>query len=461
MIPRLHFVQEDEQLLIETFTHRRVVNGPNSYFSRPLERVMKRKALQLGPTDYVVVRNMLTGELHNEIGPLLYFLEANEEEVEVKQAIPLREYEYVRILDRNSGQVRVERGEQIVYLEPTEKTITPVRSGTEIDDWQAVLVRNTQTGQLMLITEKQLYIPAANEEVVEVRDRLRLEDHEVAIIKDHEGRYEFRYGSSEERSFFLDPYTELVTLRWSSGIHKDQRTLKVSKIDLRPKFMWYEFEVRTQDNVELVIGVTLFWQIMDVQQMINTTDDTPGDICSHARSVIIQAVSRTTLEVFLANFNTIVQNAVINDTDTFYDERGSVIKAVEVRSIACKDPDTQRILNEIIMETTNRLNRLQKQESENEVSVKQIEGEIETESRRGSLLESRREHDRLAARIVGESEADKVRMFFEELGDGLSVEDKLMIYQTLRKQDMLAVLSKGSSRLFYTPNDVDLSIETH
>jgi hypothetical protein len=53
------------------------------------------------------------------------------------------------------------------------------------------------------------------------------------------------------------------------------------------------------------------------------------------------------------------------------------IEAIEVRSITCKEPATQRILQEIIQETTNRLNQLQKQESENEVSLKRIQGQID------------------------------------------------------------------------------------
>jgi hypothetical protein len=49
---------------------------------------------------------------------------------------------------------------------------------------------------------------------------------------------------------------KIVTLHWSTGIHKDCRDLGITKFVLRPKFMWYEFEVRTQDNVEIVIGIT-------------------------------------------------------------------------------------------------------------------------------------------------------------------------------------------------------------
>jgi hypothetical protein len=65
----------------------------------------------------------------------------------------------------------------------------------------------------------------------------------------------------------------------------------VSRFDLRPSFMNYEFIARTTDNVELAISITFFWRIIDVEAMILKTADTPGDICTHARSIIIQAVA--------------------------------------------------------------------------------------------------------------------------------------------------------------------------
>jgi regulator of protease activity HflC (stomatin/prohibitin superfamily) len=460
IIPRLYFLQEDEQVLVESFTRRWVVNGPGTYRSRPFQRVERRKGLTLGPTDYLRVRDTLTGETRNVVGPRLYFLGASEEVVEQLEAIPLKRNQYLRLLDTRTGVIRVERGEGSVYLEPTEKILEHVREGINIDDQTAVMVRDSQSGQLDLVTDPQVFIPAPQQEIAEVRERIRLEDHQTVVIKDEAGRYTFRQGRDEERSFFLEPHTELVTLYWSSGLYKDQRGLKITHVDSRPKFMWYEFEARTQDNVELVLGITFFWQIVDVPAMIETTDDTPGDICSHARSAIIQSVSQVTLETFLAGFNAIVREAVLEEDDEFYRERGVKLHAVEVRSIACKDPDTQQVLQEIIRETTNRLNEIQKQESENEVRLKRIAGEIDSEEMRRQLLEIQRENVQTVARMEGAAEATRVQAFFEGLGEGVSQADALAIFNTLRKQDVLERLSEGSAQLYFTPAEVDLSIET-
>jgi regulator of protease activity HflC (stomatin/prohibitin superfamily) len=504
IVPWIYFVQEDEQLLVTSFTQRKVINGPGRYIARPFESVIRRQAIRLNPTQFAQLSDTLTGELRNiqgphlyfptayedvtamsealslkenmyayilnnetgEVhmirGPQLYFPEATETITQVSTAIPLKEFQYVRILDTSSGKVKVIRGETTVFLEPTEQLIgSGTADGVNIDEQTAVVVRDVANGQLSLITQQQVFIPAAHQELVEVRKRIRLEDHETVIIKDKDGRYTFKNGNSAERSFFLDPYSELVTLRWSSGLHKDRRELYLTHIDIRPKYMWYEFEVRTKDNVELVIGITFFWQIVDVPAMIKMTDDTAGDICSHARSTIIQAVSKVTLEGFLDDFNNIVRNAALGDSEVvFYHERGVQINAVEVRSVSCKDAETQAILMEIIQETTNRLNRLQKQESENEVRLKRLHGEIESENARGDLLSVRRIHAKTEALTDGEAESERVKQFLDGLGDTLAMEQKVSIFNTLRKRDIIDALSKGSATVYFTPSDVNLSIET-
>ncbi|MBN2005503.1 MAG: hypothetical protein JXA21_19245 [Anaerolineae bacterium] len=460
IIPWIYFLKEDEQALVESLTRREVVNGPGMFISKPFQQVHVRKGITLDPTHYLRVRDSLTGEVHNELGPKIYFPTASEEVVETLEAVPLTQNEYIRILDTRTGVVRVERGENSVYLEPTEKFIEKIQDGINIDERTAVVVRNIESGQLKLIDTPQVFMPSADQQIAQVSKRICLEDHETVVVKDKFGGFTFRKGNDAERSFFLDPYSELVTFRWSVGIHKDQRTLTITHIDSRPKFMWYEFEARTQDNVEIMLAITIFWQITDVEAMIRTTDDTPGDICSHARSAIIQSISQVTLEVFLAKFNAIVRDAVLGTADTFYAERGSVLHSVEVRSISCKDPETQQVLQEIIRETTNRLNQLQKQASENEVKIRQLSGEIEAEQMRQELLQIQRQNVLAEAQMDGEAESAKVRAFFEGLGDQIPPTEAVALFNTLRKQEMIEKLSTGSAQIYFTPADVDLSIES-
>lgn len=460
IFPTLYSLQQDDQLLIRSATSRRVVNGPGQVIVPPFQRGKRRKAITLEPTQYVRLRNTLTGELRNEVGPKLLFLGANDDVIERGTAIVLKSNQYLRVLDEVSGVTRVERGEKTVILQPNEKTIGGVETGIEIDAQTAVMVRSTRTGQLRLITTPQMFVPTADEEIIETRGRIRLEDHETVVLKDNDGRLIIRRGTDAERAFFLEPYLDLVTFRWSSGLTKDRRGINITHIDARPKYMWYDFEVRTQDNVELQIGLTFFWQIHDVRRLISTTDDATGDVCAHARSRIIQAVSRVTLEAFLASFNEIAAASVLAEDDPFYEDRGVRILSIEVRHIVCKDPGTQRILQEIIQETTNRINRMQKQESENEILIRRIQGETEAEGQRERLLQIQRANHRLAALSAGEGEANRVRAFLVGLGDSLTTDAKIAMFQLLRKGETLQALSEGTAQLYFTPSDVDLSLET-
>ena len=459
IIPYLRLLREYEQALLVGPVNRKVVNGPGMVYVGPLTSCTVRTALTLTPTQYAKIEDAIAGTVRVVRGPGLYFFTANESSYKVHDALALKTYEYVRIQDRSSGKIRIEKGEKQVLLEPLETILGGQQSGINVDEHTAVLVRNDRDGTLRLVTQPQVFIPSADESVVEPREKIVLQSHETAIIKDKNGTFVFRSGTDKEPSFFLGPFEELVTMEWSRGKRKDARDLLVQKFDTRPKYMGFECDVRTKDNVELVLELTFFWQIKEMPRLVAHTDDPTGDICSHARSRIIQAVSRSSLQDFLEGSNSIIQKVLVDEGDDFYSQRGTQIHAVEVTSIKCKDPKTQAVLNDIIQEATNRLNNLQKQEGENEVRLNKLKGEIEEEKLRSELLTIQSQHSIQQAGAEGQAQASRVKVFFEKLGD-MTLEKKLEIFGALNKAQILADLSKGSAQLYFTPQEVDLTIES-
>jgi len=141
---------------------------------------------------------------------------------------------------------------------------------------------------------------------------------------------------------------------------------------------------------------TIFWQVVDVPTMVERTGDPRGDVWYHARSSLIQAVSGVTLEAFMQGFNSLVSQAAATDT-AFYSQRGVALLSLEVTSFACKDATTARVLQEIIQETTNRINRLQQQRSENEVEQEKLAAELALEQQRQSLVTAKADNDRILA----------------------------------------------------------------
>merc|ERR1712087_623019 len=183
-------------------------------------------------------------------------------------------------------------------------------------------------------------------------------------------------------------------------------------------------EVRTSDNVKLRLEGQIFWKIIDVRRLIDATDDPAGDVWQHARSALIQAVSDQPLNAFMAGFNAIVMQAFRTQaTDGVYSERGVQVVSMELTRYEPMDRKTADTLQQIIQETTNRINKLQAQESENEVKAAKLRSDIKLESQRKELIEAQSENARLEAEMTGQSDGTKLveraATFISGLADAL------------------------------------------
>jgi len=516
----LRFISIDEQLVIHGLQQQIVINGPQTVFINPIttKKFEISKALSLGPNEYCVIKNILSGERYIKEGPKLVWLKpydkimtnsyGKEKRVAIslkanefirfidnetgkvrvvkgeqgcvvpgpyeeyldangkRQAFDLKVFEYVKIENKKTGEVRTERGEKLVFLGPFEELVGRSKlQAVEVDEETAVLVRNKRTGQQHLVTEKMLFVPSHDEEVKEVRKLIKLADYEACIVRDKSGKDKFYFGSNEDqRSFFLPPYCQLVELLWSRGRRREYRDLRIKKLDLRPMFMSFEFNCRTNDNVELILEGSFFWEVFDLQAMMKFTNDTTGDVCNHARSRFIELVSRVTLQEFMTKFNVIAKQVHENDDSNFYEQRGVKIHSLEVTGYRCAESSTALILEQIIQETTNRMNKLQQQESENEVQLQEIKGDIEEEKARSELITIQTMNSNAKAKMEGLAEAEKVASFLRQLrGDFPEMDTKTSVHlwQTLRKEDALKAVSSSKANLYFTPSDVNLSIENH
>jgi len=488
--PKIVLTDKQYVRLLDTKSgKKRLQRGPDTVVPEPLESYEEgvREAIKLEEREYLVVTNQLSGEQRVEEGPQLLFPGVHESTGATQQKLALRKneyakvvdegtgeirvvhgpqvlvpakaterlgrvlnafellnHQYVKLVDQATGQVRVERGEAIVVPGPNEEAVGDVMDAVNVDDETAVLVVSKQSGQQRLVTQKGLFFPDKYDEIIEVRKLVRVADHEVAIARDNEGTYHFyngaasAKGSAQGTSFFVQPHHELVTMLWSSGTAPDDlkrnvvRNAKsvaykvpVEKIDLRPQYAFFEYTVRTSDNVELVLEGTIFWQVTDVAKMIKRTGDPKGDVWYHARSALIQAVSTVTLETFMASFNSIVLKAAAMD-GPFYEERGVMLHNLEVVRYEPKDEQTAGVLQKIIQETTNHINRMQQQKSENDVEKEKMTALIELEKQRAGLLKEKTANEKLLQASDGEAEGTRLAQstlaFMKQLAS--SVEDE-------------------------------------
>merc|ERR1712224_697570 len=155
------------------------------------------------------------------------------EVLEAKQsAFKLQRNEYIKLLDVATGVVRVEIGEQIVFPYPTEDARSAhVQQAVDVNHDTAVLVLSKETGQQRLVTDRGLFFPGAHDEILEVRQLIRVEPHQVAIVQDNAGVYTFHSGASNGKgtAFFLPPHCELKRQEYvrltdtSSGVVRVER----------------------------------------------------------------------------------------------------------------------------------------------------------------------------------------------------------------------------------------------
>jgi hypothetical protein len=494
---------------------RRVVKGPCMWFPGPYDEGHKSRGISLGSTEFITVEDRVTGVKHTQKGPCVWFPGPNEVAAAKQTAITVQDDEYVLLKDTASGLRWVQQGKALIFLEPTwrvegantnggvkkamvlkvfeyvqllntktgsitthrgEMTVVPApdeevidgkkKAAVQIDDEHAALVRDKATGQLRLVTEKQLLVPGSNEIIEGVRELIKLADHEAMIVKDKDGDYHYYYGSKEKRganqsrSFFLPPNSETVKTWWSRGPRRERKDVSFDRFDMRPHFMKFEFNCRTADNVELILEGIFFWEIIDLPMMTKMTSDTSGDLVYHVRSQFIQHVARVTLRTFMEELHKVAKTVQDEDQD-FYKARGIKVHSLEMTRYSCACSSTAEILEQIIQETTNRMNRLSQAESENEVNLFRTQGQIEQANLNNGLLQIQHVQTQEEAKVAGSSEASRVEAFLEQLEKKVpNLDNRIKIWETLRKGDNLSVVSQGGASLYYTPADVDLSIET-
>jgi len=465
-------LEEDEFVRLQDSAtgQRWVKQGKDLVFLEPTWRDSGvQKAWTLKSYEYVRLLDSVTGKVSVHRGEGTVFPAANETLLDREKltATELKANEYIRVMNQTDGKIRVVSGPNLVFLGASERVLDGgKKTAVDVDEHNAVLVRDIRSGQLRLVTEKQLFFPGPDDKIEEVESLIRLEDHEAVIVKDKDGILNFHYGDpkkcgeSRPRSFFLPPHAEIVKLYWSSGLRRLKRDLVIERFDCRPQFLWNEIDCRTQDNVELVLETTMFWEVVDLAVMIGKTGNLPGDIYNQIRSQFIKYVGQVTLKGFMEGLH-VISGKVFGEDRDFYTSRGVKVHSLEVTKYMCSDKRTSEVLQQIIEETTNRLNRLSQAESENEVRIYKMQGQLEHEKLNGQLLEIKHEHEKAEATVAGEAEADRVAAFMQKLEkDVPTLEDRMSIWQTLRKQDALSVVSEGGASLYYTPNDVDLSIKS-
>jgi hypothetical protein len=428
--------------------------------------------------EYALVKDLLTGTLRNEPGPQLFQPGAYDQLMALRRKLVLEKDQYIRLMDEESGIERIVRGPQTFMPNPSEVYPEGVKRATFLDSDTAVLVRNETSGQERLHTQRGVYVPQPEEELLEIRKLIRVLPHETMVVRDDKGVVTVHAGSynTQQSAFFLPPYSKVVEMTWSSYSDplpvlgpQSAKIVNFTAIDMRTRKMFFRYEVRTNDNVKLSLEGTIFWVVKDVPRMINVTSDPEGDIWYHARSALIQAVSQVTLQTFMANFNNITMEAFnAQSNDGFYLARGVSLESMELTKYECVDPQTSAILQQIIQESTNRINRLQMQKGENEVKAAALSANITLERQKTQFIMTLAANKRLESKTEGEAAGTSLMRAADSFISGLNdtvenVTNRVELYklhETLKSKNIdTEHFATGKADLFLTPNNVNLKLQ--
>ena len=443
----------------ETTGERKVITGPTLYAPLPMERIGDpRDMIILNNTDYIYVTHTDTGLIDITEGPCTFCPGAYDVVSEIKQKIVLKNNEYVKIIDSNTGIIRVVAGPSTIVLRQFEKMVGAISKMHEINDMTAVYIFDTITGTYDLIIRHGMFIPSATQEIIEIRQKILLEQNEAMVIIDKNGHYIIMKGNDDTSAFFLPPYCKILEQDWSTDIGKHQG--RITRFDLRPQYMDFEFQIRTCDNVEIFLKLNFYWQIINIEKMISTTHNAPQDVCLHAQSEILSEISRINMKEFMESFNEVVHKALLGDgKDEFYEARGVRLIRGEITGRRCKDPDTEKNFQEIIKKKTDRIKNLEQTHGINEVKLEEIRGNIEQEKLTGELVTVKNSYLRAESSKSGESHGAKIANFMEHLPATLSTDQKLAIYfdqqNTERVKD---VTTSKNLTLYLSQKDLDIKM---
>jgi len=154
--------------------------------------------------------------------------------------------------------------------------------------------------------------------------------------------------------------------------------------------------------------------------------------------------------------------------DGLYAQRGVEIISMEVTRYEPVDKKTAAVLQEIIQETTNRINRLEAQNSENDVQAAKLSADILMEKQRTELIQTQGKNQQLQAEMQGESaglkRARSAKAFIDGLSSSVSNASKRVelyeFHETLENtRANTKNLASGKATLFLSPKDMNLKLQ--
>jgi regulator of protease activity HflC (stomatin/prohibitin superfamily) len=167
-----------------------------------------------------------------------------------------------------------------------------------------LIVRHRSGAQEHLAGPVDVWFDRRKHVSMETEEALQIASKEavVAYSKDADGAHSRRivYGPA---TFVPEPGEWLHTFSWhgarggDDGYKKVPNALVFQKLWMMPDQMYHDVEdVRTADDAVLTVRLMVFFELADIEKMLDTTHDPIGDFVNAASSDVVDFVGRHTFE---------------------------------------------------------------------------------------------------------------------------------------------------------------------
>jgi len=439
--------------------HKTVKEGPMLYIPTEFEEISNKiEKIALRNDQYVYIKDLISGKISTVEGPKVFSMTPFEENSQIYDCLTLTFYQYCWIKNIITGIIRVCKGPAKVILSPIEEYLKEegkaTRKALTSDVNNVIHIRDIVSGVESLITESKIYFPETpNIRILGLRPLIKLAPYERMVIIDRESNLIFRTGENSQ-GFFLPPFCQVLSQMWTYGLDDEKK--KVEIFDTRYHDMDFKFSVRTNDNVEIIMKVNIYWTIKQFEKMVKSTNDPPQDLCNHIRSEILNISSRLSTKELMEFSSMELIKDIIDEDDEFCNERGVAIVRINITEKRCADPQVDKTYLQVIEEKINRIKTLEAQRGDNDKKLADIEGQINFEAENYKLLEKKMANIQMEKETNGKAEGERLQMFFEGM-ENLDDNQKMKIFLEMQRTDRIKMVTNKIDHLYINPEDIDLN----
>jgi hypothetical protein len=237
---------------------------------------------------------------------------------------PTLRYGMFRVMIPEGERVLVtdHRGRTSIVVGPARiwssgKTISPMRHYVA-HPGSYLIVRFRDGRQEHHAGPSEIWLDPRIHQDIERRDALQIAAKEAVVVYARNDTNISRRVVQGPTRFVPMPGEWLHTFTWhgseggSTGVQKVAKGLVFQKLWLLPDQMYHDVhEVRTTDDAVLTIKLMIFFELLDMDKMLDATHDPIGDFINAATSDVVDYVGRRSFEQFKRD------TSKLNDLDTY------------------------------------------------------------------------------------------------------------------------------------------------